>query len=323
MNSVIEENEFYIKMRDKLIEENLISISDNISFKKIYSSKQRDMNIYHYLVTIEHKQQKLFIRTIKEKDYSYAVMSYLIKLNNSCDNIQFPTAIVKPFTIDQHTYIVTSYLDGEDLDTLMPTMSNEKLLQISDLLNNNLKLIHSINNSKYSDKNQFSSALYDEIMFNKLYIQFHNEMCINHFMKNRDINKLLIIAKNILSDSTFSKPTLIHMDIKPKNIIISPQGQVHLIDFELSRFGDLDYEWTNLLVKTFHSYEKRFKQYILQPIIEKNFLPLEKAMEIDKYKIYILYLSINIYIYYLKCDRRCPLEIVKLINTLLKQLSDI
>ena len=76
-------------------------------------------------------------------------------------------------------------------------------------------------------------------MFNKLYIQFHNEKCINHFMKNRDINKLLIIAKNILSNSTFSKPILIHMDIKPKNIIISPQGQVHLIDFELSRFGDL------------------------------------------------------------------------------------
>lgn len=65
----------------------------------------------------------------------------------------------------------------------------------------------------------------------------------------------------------------------------------------------------------------RFKKYVLLPIIEKNFIYMEIALENNKYKIYLLYLSLNAYIYYSKSGRLCTLEVVNLIKMILNQLA--
>lgn len=321
MSKVINEQQLYEEIQGKLIEMGLISRKDNISIKKIYRPIQNGETICHYLVIVHSKKKKLLIRTLKEKDYSYTVMNYLIRLNKKYSDIQFPTALAKPFVIEQNSYIVTSYLEGKDLNVLLPKISNDDLIQVSDKLNYILKCIHTVTDDKYSDGNQFSNYSYAEIMFNKIYSQLHNESCVRDLTSNIDVNKLLSTSTNILSNATFSQPTLIHMDIKPANIILSPCNDVHLIDFELCRFADLDYEWTNILIKTLIAYDTRFKQYVLLPILEKNFMPLKQALEIDKYRIYMLYLSINLYIYYNKCSRTCPTDILKLINMLINQLN--
>ena len=314
------QNEFYQKLLKKMIEENFISTSDDIQIEIIYTTKQKDEFIHHYLVTDRSKTQKILIKTLKEKDYSYTVMNYLMDINKNCKDVEFPSVLGKPFVIDQRTYIPTSFLDGMDLNKAISTKSKNELLFISSELDRKLKLLHKVTNNFYSEGYQIRGLSYADIMFNKLYNQFCIEKYTSYFTKNRDIKKLLLVAKNILSNAAYSKPTLIHLDIKPHNIIISSNEKVYLVDFELARFGDIDYEWANLLIKTLHAYDKRFKKYVLQPIIENNFLPLEQAIKNDKYKIYMLYLSMNIYIYYLKCGKWCPLDIIKLINMLLDEL---
>lgn len=279
---------------------------------------QDDQIMHHHIVTVERTNKKYLIRTIKEKDYSSSIMNYLVSLNNLSSHAVFLHALTSPFVIGNHSYIVTTYLEGENLESQIETLSNEEPVDLSYEIEENLKLIHSVTNDKYSDGIRPVNASFGKIMYDKIFKQFHDEC--NIFAKGIDINKLLDTANSILSQSSFSKPTLVHMDLKPANIIISPQKEVHLIDFELSRFADLDYEWTNLLIKIAYAYDEKFKQYVLTPIIEKNFLSLDKAVLIDKYKVYLLYLSINKYIYCFKHAIPYPKTIIDLADYLIKQL---
>lgn len=315
---VQDENELYYSFRSKLIDEKLICNNDKISIKKIHPIMQDGQIMHHHTVTVERTNKKYLIRTIKEKDYSSSIMNYLVSLNNLSSHAVFSHALTSPFVIGNHSYIVTTYLEGENLESQIETLSNEELVDLSYKIEENLKLIHSVTNDKYSDGIRPVNASFGKIMYDKIFKQFHDEC--NIFAKGIDVNKLLDTANSILSQSSFSKPTLVHMDLKPANIIISPQKEVHLIDFELSRFADLDYEWTNLLIKIAHAYDEKFKQYVLTPIIEKNFLSLDKAVLIDKYKVYLLYLSINKYIYCFKHVIPCPKTIIDLADYLIKQL---
>lgn len=313
-----DKNKLYSNFLGKLIDEKLMCNDDNISIKEIHPIIQDGQIMHHHIVTVERTNKKYLIRTIKEKDYSCSVMNYLVSLNNMSNRVIFPHALTSPFVIGDHTYIVTSYIEGENLESQIKTLSNEELVDLSYKIEENLKLIHSVTNDKYSDGIHPVNVSFGEIMYDKIFKQFHDKH--NIFAKEIDVNKLLDTVNSILSQSSFSKPTLVHMDLKPANIIISSQKEVHLIDFELSRFADLDYEWTNLLIKLVHAYDDKFKQYILNPIIEKNFLSLDKAILIDKYKVYLLYLSINKFIYCFKHVTPCPKTIIDLANYLIKQL---
>lgn len=322
MYEVIHRDKLYQKFQKKLIGEGLISVQDNIKIEIIYRTQLNGINIYHYLVKSSLNQKKFLIKTIKEKDYSYAVMDNLNQLNEAFPLHQYPRVLAKPFSIDQHTYVITSYLEGKELSTLITALSEEDLLRISELLDVKLKCIHTITSEQYSEGHQFSDNSFATIMSNKIYNQlYNNNYYIKQLIGNRDINSLLTTANDILYNSKFSEPTFIHMDVKPENIIISSSGDVHLIDFELSRFGDLEYEWSNILIKTLHLDREKFNRYVLNPIIEKNFLVLDEAIKIDKYKVYLLYLSMNAYIHCFKYNKKCSHNITELIDTILNQLT--
>lgn len=307
---------------DKLVEVNLIMPSDKLRIRRIHKKHESNGIIYHYIISVNNKRTFL-LRTVKEHDYSYLVMDYLTKINNKFPKPCFPNAVIPPFNLDSYTYILTSYLEGKDLGKAIYWLSNEQLVKIADILNEKLDCLHRVTAPKYSDGYNFSSeSPFAEIMFNKIKSKLAKEHCINIFMLNINKEKLLNRINTILSESTYSEPTLIHLDIKPANIIIMPDIEdVCLIDFELSRFSDIDYEWTNLLLKNKLNYSVRFKKYILEPILIKNFMPLSEALKINKYKVYILYHSINNYIYYFKHNMKCPEGVITLIEQLIKDLS--
>lgn len=315
---IIQKNKLYSRFRSKLIDKNLICNKDKISIEETYPFIQDNQILHHYIVIVEHTDKKYLIRTIKEKDYSCSVMNNLVSLNNRSDYAIFPYALSSPFTIGNYSYIVTTYLDGKDLESQIKLLSNEELFDISNRIEDSLNLLHSMTNDKFSDGARLVDASFGEIMYDKIFMQFQDKH--NCFVKGINVKKLLNSVNTILSKTSYSKPTLIHMDLKPANIIVSPHNTVHLIDFELSRFADLDYEWTNLLIKQLHGYDNRFKQHVLCPIIENNFLSLDKAILIDKYKVYLLYLSINKYIYCLKHGIPCPKTITDLTHILINQL---
>lgn len=315
-------SDFEKNLYNKLINENLILKSDNIQIKKIHKKEEKNGIIYHHIILVNNIR-KFLLRTVKEHDYSYLVVDYLIGLNQKLSGPYFPNAQIKPFKIGEHTYILTSYLEGNDLSKILWRLSNKELLSISQIINERLKYLHSVTNSKYSDGYNFTSDMqFAEIMFNKIQTKFYNELCIRKFFDAIDIEKVLTKIKEILNTAKYSVPTLIHLDVKPANIIVTTDKRnANLIDFELSRFSDIDYEWTNLLVKTKLRYSRRFKKYVLEPIIIKNFKPLPEALKTEKYTVYILYHAINNYIYYNKHHTNCPKEVVVLIKQILEQLN--
>jgi len=303
-----------------LLKERLISDDDIFDVQNIYTKQQRGKAIQHYIITIPRKKEKFFIRMLKEKDNSFHVMPFLKDLANDYKN-SLPIALTKPFIIGKNTYTITSYIEGDTLEFLLPNLTDSELKQVAFIINEKLQRMHSVEHSKYSLGNEFCNRPFNEILYVQIEKQFYENECI-YSQFNFDPEMLLDAIRYILNRSFFSKPTLVHMDIKPANIIIS-SNDVILIDYELSRFADIDYEWVNLLIKTLHSYDKRFIQYVLDPIIQKNFISLEQAIKNEKHCVYLLYLSLNMYIYYFKSNRFCPQDIIKLANIVLEKLENI
>ncbi len=66
-------------------------------------------------------------------------------------------------------------------------------------------------------------------------------------------------------------PTLLHGDVKPANIVFDAERRrVELVDFELARFGDLDFEWVRL-----HHLSLRWPEYrrhVAQPLLADQLL---------------------------------------------------
>lgn len=314
----INNQRLFSEFKRKLVEEKLIACTDTIKIQAIHPLKQNGEILHHYIISVESKETKYFIRTIKEKDNSCMVTEHLTSLCNNSNCFEFPYALTSPFAIDNHFFIITNYLEGKDLEMQMQVLTNDELVKIADELNEKLGLIHSITHDKYSFAGGFVDGTFGDIFFQKIREQFNNKY--NVFASNIDVNEFLSKVNIILQQASFSRPTLIHMDIKPSNIIISSTGNAQLIDFELSRFADLDYEWTNILIKSIHAYDERFKQYVLAPIIDKNFMPIERALLIDKYKVYLLYLAVNKYLYCFKHEITCPAPIVDLANMIVHQI---
>ena len=125
----------------------------------------------------------------------------------------------------------------------------------------------------------------------------------------------------ILDESHFTKPTLLHMDVKPANIIYnSKTGFVTLIDFEFARFGDADYGWTQVLLSGINAFCDEYKQQVVS-YMTKGRLTLNEALTIPKFQCYIFYQTACNLIYYYDRDMKCPEDMKDLFEELLKQLS--
>lgn len=305
---------FSNSLRDKLISENIISLAD------IVDIKVSDINPYHYIINVKNKNQKFIVKKIKDKEYSYFITEYLQKINQDIGTMKFPLTLIPPFSIAEHTYVICTYLEGKALTTLIPTLSNNDLQQIALKLEENLKYIHSITSNSYCEGESFKSKSFSEILIRKINHQLRDKL-VQNYLKDKNIDKLFAWVSGTLSRESYSKPVLLHMDINPGNIILSPSGDVHIIDFELARFGEVEYEWVNLLSKTLHYYDMRYKQCILYPLLEKKFMLLDEALKKDKYKIYLLYHFLNMYIYCSKYGKKCPKEILELVDLILKELA--
>lgn len=316
-NSNEELNELF---REKLISERIISPFTRISIEEVYSVRLNKVTYKHYLAKVPSQNCSYFIKAIKEKENTFAVSEYLMSLSSFDFPFYYPHVLTKPFQIGAMRYIITSYLDGKTLREEIEDMPLEELKGIFSILSSKLKSIHSITSKYYTAGDRFSYLTYPEIMSEKLKLQFSNSNLYPLVNRTR-LSNLIPMIQRILLEANYSSPTLIHMDIKPDNIVISPSGDVNLIDFELARFGDLDYEWVNLLIKGLLPHSRRFKEFILYPTISENFIFIDQALKIDKYKVYLLYHAINIYLYYLRTDRTCPAPIISLILDIIHRLS--
>jgi len=171
----------------------------------------------------------------------------------------------------------------------------------------------------YSENNEFLNFGCAEILKEKLAKRLEHPAF--QTISSQQLRRAYNRCCEILDDSSFSIPTLIHMDIKPANIIYNPKTEnLTLIDFEHARFGDIDFGWTQILLTGINKFSDEYKKFVLPHII-KNRLTLDEALQIPKYRTYIFYQTACNIIYYYDRSIECPKDMVNYFNNLLEHLS--
>lgn len=81
---------------------------------------------------------------------------------------------------------------------------------------------------------------------NDVYYQFINGKSLNHFQSN-EINLTRFIYELVLILEDLKNNNIVHKDLKPENIVISNEGSLYLIDFDVSRVSNDKEADTSLL----------------------------------------------------------------------------
>ena len=304
----------------KLIIYNLVAPLSEILLTPTYKAVLRGITYTHYIITCSNTDVRFFLKTIKERDNSLHCNKYL---KSFCDNIGeylFPIIIVPEFEYCGVKYIITTFMDGENLDTLSHILTKNEWQHIAEQLSKQIDALSTIKAEMYSENNKFLSADCATILKDKI------KRRSTHPVFKRYPSVYLIKACErcfkILDDSIFSSPTLLHMDVKPANIIYNRTTRaVKLIDFEFARFGDYDFGWTQILLTQYNSFIDEYKKFVLPTIIDGR-INISDALNNAKYRCYTFYQTACNLIYYYDRNIECPMEMQQIFSNLLSQLSE-
>lgn len=190
------------------------------------------------------------------------------------------------FQAEEPAYLITEYKEGESLDKSLNWTSHAATIGVG--LNRLLAEIHQIQGDyfghlagpRYSSWHSFF-----DIRFQK---HIRNVVAAGAIDENnlREIETLYDEATQALRQVN---PSLLHGDVKPANIVFdSNRCETHLVDFELARFGDVDFEWVKL-----HYLSRRWQEYlrlVAAPLLDSiNFTGRLREGNEAKLLIYSLY----------------------------------
>lgn len=317
---MLSNNSSFIKsISHVLVENNIIQQNERISIMPCYKAITPDKEYSHFIIKCENSDTTLFLKSKKRNDCAIHCNKYLQNFKNRDGSYTYPVILVPTFTIDGQDYYITSYVTGDNLDKVSSQLSVDDWDNIAKELFNRLNELSGIKESNYSEKNNFVKDNYANIMIRKIESKFQHPVF-------RDISKTVLTKAiyttyEILRESYYSVPSLIHMDIKPANIIWNRQtGTLSLVDFEFARFGDIDYGWVQLLLSGINRFTEEYRT-ILIPRIVNDHLSLKEAQKIPKYQCYIFYQTGCNLIYYYDRKLQQPQEFISLFHKMLTELS--
>lgn len=209
-------------------------------------------------------------------------------------------------------YYITTYIEGLSLDSFPDTLPQNTWSNIADNLLFLIDRLTSIKAHQYSEHGVFVKGDYADIFKRKLATRLKHPLIANYLHKK--FEQVLNWFYEIIDNSHFSQPTLIHMDVKPANIIYNADtGVVSLIDFEFARFGDIDYGWTQILLSGCNKFNNFYKEQII-PYMTNERLTLDDAFQIPKFQCYLFYQVMCNLIYYHDHHSSCPKEMEEIFN---------
>lgn len=298
----------------------VIPMDEQITLTPHYRILINKKEYFHYIVTCKHSRTKYFLKVSKNGDNALHCNSYLQKFCASTGKNIYPVILTPSFLFDGVYYYVTTFTEGITLDDLQDNLEESEWFAISSKLRMRLDELSSIHAPQYSDSNTFTDKDCCSILKGKFIRRFAHPLFLE-FSKEK-IDDAFITCCGILENSNYSSPTLLHMDVKPANIIYSPDTQeVNLIDFEFARFGDVDYGWTQIMLSGINAFSDRYKDTIV-PYLTAGRLSLEDALLLPKFRCYIFYQTACNLIYYYDRKMYCPETMKILFNRLLNELSE-
>lgn len=306
-------------VKNKLKEYGLLRINDQIKLIPWHFIEVDGFKKNHYIIECSNTGKKYFLKLYKENDSLFHCNKYLEKSAFNNDTFYFPIILVPPFKFLDDRFYITAFIEGEDLDALNEKLSVREWKQVATGVKKRISELASIHTVNYSEKNNFTTDNYASIIASKIKQRIRHPVLTNY-----SENKIKIACQHcfeILNTADFSEPTLIHMDIKPANIVYNTaNGTVSLIDFEFARFGDLDYGMVQIMLTKYNSFSDNYKEYIYPELI-KDYMPFKNAVELPKLQTYIFYQTICNLIYYDDRNIKCPLGLSDIFENMLELLS--
>jgi len=302
----------------KLHEYGLVPINSKVSLCPHHSVPINGEWFSHFIVTCTHSQQRFFLKILKENDNSLLCDHFLREINNKKEGLHYPQIVVPEFSFHGLQYYITAYIEGRSLDTFPDILPQNMWNNVADKLLLLIDQLASIKASQYSEHGVFVPDDCASILKKKLRTRFQHPLIASY--QHKKLEKTYNWFCDILDHSQFSQPTLIHMDIKPANIIYNEKtGSVSLIDFEFARFGDCDYGWTQILMSGRNQFNQFYREQLV-PRLTRNRLTWDKALNIPKFQCYLFYQAMCNLIYYHDRCLPCPEEFKELFSLFINRV---
>lgn len=319
MNNKNQEAEELIPIvRNKLIQKGLIGPCETIRLIECHNIILNEVPRNHYIVQCSKTGDRFFLKLQKSVDNILHCDEYIQAF---CQNEDYalPHVLVHPFPFHNDMFFITNYVDGYDLETLDSDLSDAQWKKAAVDIRKQLMLLAEIHTQCYSEHNKFFTGRYPDMFGQKLQTRIKHKSLTGY-----DGNKMLSAYNNslkILNNSTFLKPSLIHMDVKPANIIFDPKTEkAVLIDFEFARFGDVDYGIVQVLLTHFNSFSDNYKEKMF-PVLTEELVTFDQACKLPKFQVYLWYQTMCNIIYYYNHNTQCPEEMKNIFGNMLNLLS--
>lgn len=303
----------------KLVEQSIISAHEKILLNPYYDVNLHGKQYSHYIIKCLYSKQNFFLKISKGDDTSSHCNDYLRNFHNEIGEYIYPLILVPEFKFCGVRYFVTTFVGGISLDKISESLTTNDWENISQKLLVRLDELSTVHAPLYSEHNKFVTNDCAAILKIKFSNRFKHPLFVKYSYK--ELDKAFKRCCQILDNSHFTKPTLLHMDVKPANIIYNfKTGFVTLIDFEFARFGDADYGWAQVLLSGINAFCTEYKKQVI-PCMTSGRLTLKEALTIPKYQCYIFYQTACNLIYYYDRNMDCPKDMKQLFEKLLNKLS--
>lgn len=314
-------NELTKFVRQKLLDFNLITEQVRILLRPHHSIMAQGRQLTHYIITCSLPDKKFFLKVLKDNDATPLCERFITQSGNNHSGITSPSIVVPQFNYLGVEYYITTFISGDSVDTLI----QNKAVDINDLkyialeVKKSIQALSKITAAEFSLGCTFVGNDFRDVFETRLSKRLSHPVVANYD------SKMIIAAQNsckdIIRDSEFSTPSLLHMDIKPANIVYNPTTRaVTLIDFEQSRFGDTDYGWTQVLLSGYNIFGYEYNNYMYPYIIEDQ-ISLAQACTQPKFMCYLFYQSLCNLIFYYDRNRTCPDAMKAIFDKMLKGLQ--
>ena len=305
-------NDLELVVERKLYEHGLVPINDKVSLYPHHSVIVDGKCLSHFIVTSTRSQQRFYLKILKDNDNSLLCDYFLSKIHIEEAELPYPKIVVPKFTFQGRQYYITKYIEGQPLDIFTDTLPQSTLDNIADKLLILINQLTSIKAPLYSERGNFIQDDCASILKKKFAARLKHPLISSYSLTRLELAFNWFC--NILNQSQFSQPTLIHMDVKPANIIYNEKTcSVSLIDFEFARFGDVDYGWIQILMSGCNQFNQFYKKQIV-PRLTKKYLTWKKALTTPKFQCYLFYQAMCNLIYYYDHHLPCPKDFQELFD---------
>ena len=315
MQEMVEQYALMVLVREKLQAHGIISSAQEVSLQPIHSFLFQGRQKTHFIIRTTSPVQIFFLKAVKDADGALFCDEFLRKMYRGKENCPFPLILVPKFKAQGMEYYITTFLAGVNLDHLSAEMTVINWEQLADKLLSRLHEMASIHAPQYSERDGFFSGSCGTALIRKLQARVRHPLlsCFPQEQVKIAVSKY----SDVLTHSSYSLPTLLHMDIKPANIIYNPQTKdISVVDFEFARFGDMDYGWIQILLSGINLFSPMY-QHVFVPRLTRDYLPLSEAVNIPKLRAYSFYQCLCNLIYYYDHHLQYPEKISALFEQLL------